>query len=169
MLIIVFSTLPFLVLGAVLARFVPVPKRFGYDSLAKEIEAAEKELEALKRETDSERAGKQRLTLKKKHEGMIHRIRRILRRQIAFVTIVLFVMCVGVMIFQGIIGQAILIWRVFNVDVNICAPYLTENEEKQLRARFAAVKTRTDYQVIDEELNRIARKNSITLREEPLW
>lgn len=46
---------------------------------------------------------------------------------------------------------------------------MTDKEEKQLRGRFAAMKTRTEYLAIDEELNRIAKKNGVSLREEKLW
>ena len=60
-------------------------------------------------------------------------------------------------------NQSVLIYRVFNANIRICAPYISEMEEKQLRARFAAVRTREDYLTIQDDLQRIAASNGVSL------
>ena len=68
-------------------------------------------------------------------------------------------------------AQTNVIWRVFNANVTICAPFITEQEAKQLKSKFAAMTTRAEYQTIDKELRDLAEKHGITsrLRKEQLW
>lgn len=67
------------------------------------------------------------------------------------------------------INQSVLIFRTFNTNVKICAPYISELSEKQLKAKFASIKTRNDYIALDQEIKKIAESNKITLVNNPLW
>jgi hypothetical protein len=61
------------------------------------------------------------------------------------------------------VNQSVLIYRVFNANMRICAPYLSDSEERKFKARFAAVKTRSDYLAIEEDLKKLAVSKSIGL------
>jgi hypothetical protein len=68
-----------------------------------------------------------------------------------------------------VVQQAVLIWRVFHANLAICAPYITEQEHKIIKGRFAAIKTRNDYSHINEALNQIATKNNVSLLDTAIW
>src|SRR4028118_1459868 len=53
-------------------------------------------------------------------------------------------------------NQTVLIYRVFQANLAICAPYMTDQEIKHMRARFAAVRGKADYAAIDAKLREIA-------------
>src|SRR5205807_1241025 len=59
--------------------------------------------------------------------------------------------------------------NIFFANMNICAPYMSEFEEKRFRARFSSVNTKADYQVIDHELRELAAKNGVSLLDYSLW
>jgi hypothetical protein len=99
--------------------------------------------------------------------------KRIHRRLESLITAAYVLVTIAVLayafVFTQIINQAILIRRVFYADLAICSPYISETDEKRLRAHFASVKTRADYDLIAIELKQIATTNKISLREESLW
>jgi hypothetical protein len=67
------------------------------------------------------------------------------------------------------INQSVLIYRVFDTNVRICLSHISQSEERQLRARFAAVRTRADYLAIDKELRAIAVSAGVRLVDIRLW
>lgn len=67
------------------------------------------------------------------------------------------------------INQSVLIWRVFTANLAICAPHLSEQQEEEIRAQFASMRTRMDYQHISEKLQQVAASNNLRLVEESLW
>ncbi len=72
-------------------------------------------------------------------------------------------------LFVTTISQSILIYRVFNANLVVCSPFLTEIEEEGLRARFASVRSKAEYQIIEQELRMIAAKNGVRLKDIELW
>jgi hypothetical protein len=94
----------------------------------------------------------------------------LVRRAAAVLTILFSLALFGMgYVASKVINQSVLIWRVFNANVKICGPYLSDPQEKRLRALFAAMKSRSDYKVIEDELQDIAKRNGILLRDEKLW
>ena len=68
-----------------------------------------------------------------------------------------------------VLEQSVHIWGQFHANLAICAPYITEKEEKLLLAQFTSIKTRHDYQDVHERMQVIAKLNNVALREESLW
>jgi hypothetical protein len=60
-------------------------------------------------------------------------------------------------------NRSVAIWRVFHTNLARCAPYLTDREEEMLRARFRSMNNRADYNVVNDELRRLADKQNIHL------
>lgn len=68
-----------------------------------------------------------------------------------------------------IINQSVLVWRAFNADMAICAPYQTPDDRARLSARFAAMSSRAEYQVLHEELLRVATARQLKLTHVDVW
>ena len=66
-------------------------------------------------------------------------------------------------------SQSVLIWRVFNADMTVIAPAVSDTEIKRLRASFCSMKNRKDYVAIQNEINNIAVKNKIETRHIETW
>jgi len=58
---------------------------------------------------------------------------------------------------------------VFNANLNICAPYLSDSEEERFRAHFASIKVKADYLIIDEEFHKVAAENGCSLVDIKTW
>lgn len=61
-------------------------------------------------------------------------------------------------------NQSLIVWRGFNADMNIIAPYVSPKEMLNLRSKFSQVKTEKDYIAIRVELDAIAKLNNLSLR-----
>ncbi len=70
--------------------------------------------------------------------------------------------------FFSVISKAIAIHRVFNANIAICAPYISEREKTLLLSNFAKMETKQDYLVINKQLQKIAKANVTTLRKEEI-
>lgn len=66
-------------------------------------------------------------------------------------------------------NQSILISRVFNGDLAICAPFIDEQREEELRSQFAQVKSKGDFLLVYSELQQIAESNDVRLCPYELW
>jgi hypothetical protein len=106
---------------------------------------------------------------KKKAEGFLQRSRRMLR----ILDVLLAAMLAffgGILLFWTlIINQSVLVWRAFNADMAICAPSQTPDERTRLAARFAAMSSRADYQVLHEELLKVAATHQMKLTKVDVW
>jgi hypothetical protein len=67
------------------------------------------------------------------------------------------------------LNQSVLIWRTFHNQVERLTPVLTDSELKDLRMRFASMKTRAEYRGIDDMMRRIAIERGRPLPESDLW
>ncbi|MFA6052465.1 MAG: hypothetical protein WC762_07720 [Methylobacter sp.] len=84
--------------------------------------------------------------------------------------IVLFPLLLGLtFVTLNIFNQAILTWRVFNANIAIIAPIASEETIKELKAKFASMRTELDYRAINIELKKIADSKKIQLRDEKPW
>jgi hypothetical protein len=68
-----------------------------------------------------------------------------------------------------IVNQSILIWRVFNANIEVISPYLNDLEIRNIRSQFSLISSKKEYLEIDKKLNEIAKKNNAILRKEELW
>lgn len=68
----------------------------------------------------------------------------------------------------SIINKTILIDRIFHANLKICAPYITEKEEKILVSEFSSMETMDDYEKINKVLLEIATNNTLSLRKEKI-
>jgi hypothetical protein len=84
---------------------------------------------------------------------------------VAALTLTAFIAFVGV----RVLNQSVLVWRVFNTDLALIAPYLSEEQEETLRAAFAAVQTKPDYERLATQLQGLASKHHVTLVDQELW
>lgn len=91
------------------------------------------------------------------------------RRRNWFVGISLLIVCLFSLTAGAVLSQSVAIWRVFHANVAICSPYISELEEKQFKARFASMVNRQEYLAISNDLNEIAKRNSIKLQQAQLW
>ena len=57
----------------------------------------------------------------------------------------------------------------FQHSLSICAPYLTNEEERVIRSQFALLKTSTDYKAVIHKLQDAAAQHQIALREFTIW
>jgi hypothetical protein len=112
-------------------------------------------------------AGKQmKLTAQAESLEMFKRRRRVIYRMsvLGLAMLLLAILAAG-----SIINQAVMIRRTFEADLAICAPFLSDTEEEEVRAHFASVTNRRDYMTIEATLRAVAAANHVTLRQVSLW
>ena len=63
----------------------------------------------------------------------------------------------------SIVDRAVLIWRVFNTDMRICAPFLTPGETAMLQSTFARMTTEADYEKVHAILEAKAKAHNVSL------
>ncbi|MGX9554978.1 hypothetical protein [Pseudomonas sp. CFBP 5750] len=68
-----------------------------------------------------------------------------------------------------VMNQSILVWRVYNANEHIIAPYASPNEMLKIKSQFSQIKTEKDYKVLYGAMNAIALKNKVELRSEETW
>jgi hypothetical protein len=80
------------------------------------------------------------------------------------------VLVIGALFFRelGTIGNAMQLNRLYMWKMVILAPYITTKEEKELRAMWALMKNKNDYQQINRKLDSLAQMNDVVLPEPSL-
>lgn len=63
------------------------------------------------------------------------------------------------------VNRAVGVWRVFHANLSICAPYISEEERVELKARFAGMTSAREFDEIETHLRRVAEKAGVSLRE----
>jgi len=61
------------------------------------------------------------------------------------------------------------LYTYFEQSLNICRPYISENQEQVLMSRYAALRTREEYIEITNDLKQIADSNHLNLPEFKPW
>ena len=91
-------------------------------------------------------------------------------KRFAIITIVFFLLTyVTAQVGLAILNQAVLIRRVFTTNLAIAAPFLSDEEEEQYRAKFASLKTRAEYVELDDKLRRVTSQHGVSLLPYSLW
>ncbi len=67
----------------------------------------------------------------------------------------------------SVVNQAVYTWRSFNTNLARCAPYLSEEEEELLVARFRSMKTRREFVEVESQLKRVAAEHHVELESGP--
>jgi len=91
------------------------------------------------------------------------------RRASRVITVAMILVGVSTFTAGSVLNQAVLIWRVFNANLTICAPYLDSSDQTALRAEFASVRTAEDYGRIATKLETISRRQVRRLVSQALW
>lgn len=60
-------------------------------------------------------------------------------------------------------NRAVLVWRVFHQNLDICRPYLSENEQTRTLAVFRSMNSSADFRRIREQLDKTAATNKLKL------
>lgn len=68
-----------------------------------------------------------------------------------------------------VMNQSILVWRVYNANENIIAPYVSPSEMLKMKSQFSQIKTEKEYKDLYEVMHAIALKNKVELRSESTW
>ncbi|AZE61772.1 hypothetical protein PFLU3_04000 [Pseudomonas fluorescens] len=68
-----------------------------------------------------------------------------------------------------VVNQSILVWRVYNANEKIIAPYITSSDLLKIKSQFSQIKTEKEYKVLFEAMQSVALKNKIELRSESTW
>lgn len=68
-----------------------------------------------------------------------------------------------------VVNQSILVWRVYNANEKIIAPYVTSSDLLKIKSQFSQIKTEKEYKVLFEAMQSVALKNKIELRSESTW
>lgn len=103
-------------------------------------------------------------------ERKIEKLIRKAGRKLDYVMITMLLILVLITLTASLIlNQAVLISRVFRADLTICGPYISADQEKSLKSKFASMKTKVDYSLINKELNKIADEAKIKLIEIEPW
>lgn len=66
-------------------------------------------------------------------------------------------------------NQSLLIWRSFQADMKMCAPYLTDSEEEKLQSDYSAMKSKADFLRVLKPLQNLAQQHELRLHSENLW
>ncbi len=66
-------------------------------------------------------------------------------------------------------NQSVVIWRVFNANVRIIRPHISENEYNILLSDFSSVKTKEDYEKVETKIKEHAAKSSLPLQNIETW
>jgi hypothetical protein len=110
----------------------------------------------------------QKYAVREHLEGFNKTRRRIRGTSALFVCIQLVVVVYAFGAF-AVINQAVFVRRTFLANMQILGPYLSGEEEKYIRSRFASMRTREDFLSIEQELSGVANKNKIRLYKVPVW
>ncbi|NMY81044.1 hypothetical protein HBO01_20375 [Pseudomonas rhodesiae] len=68
-----------------------------------------------------------------------------------------------------VMNQSILVWRVYNANEKIIAPYVTSSDLLKIKSQFSQIKTEKQYRDLFEAMQSVALKNKIELRSESTW
>lgn len=94
-------------------------------------------------------------------------LERILGRKLKGVALIGIALCMflGSMTFVGFVlhSEATKVWRIFQANLEICAPSLTDSEIRLTRAQFRKIHTKTDFSRVKSELDQASRRSGITL------
>lgn len=60
-------------------------------------------------------------------------------------------------------NESIIVWRTFNQNLAICAPYMDDMQRKKIEASFRQMKRKVDFEAIKARLDEIAEENSVEL------
>jgi hypothetical protein len=60
-------------------------------------------------------------------------------------------------------NRAVLVWRVFHQNFDICKPYLTDDAQERLLAEFRSMRSGTDFERVRAQLDSAASQNRISL------
>lgn len=66
-------------------------------------------------------------------------------------------------------NQSILVWRVYNANLEIITPYMQQDQVLSVRAAFAKIRTEKEFVDLYQVMNDVAVKNSIELRKDVSW
>ncbi len=66
-------------------------------------------------------------------------------------------------------SQSIRIWRIFDTNIRIITPYITELERNMLISKFALMKSKADYEIINAQQNSFAKRSGIELTTYKTW
>ena len=102
-------------------------------------------------------------------QSKIETLRRWMPRTISFELILIGLIALTALFGFMVINQAVHIRRIFLVNVTRCAPYVTDNEQKLLLARFATVESRADYLPLRSSLDSLARTHNVKLLGGEVW
>ncbi|UOD30688.1 hypothetical protein INH39_02780 [Massilia violaceinigra] len=79
------------------------------------------------------------------------------------------ILLVALLTYLSLVTSSIEMWKNFNVNMTICAPHISDLEEKQLRAKFVQMKSKKDYVALEKELAATAAKYNLKLRVTETW
>lgn len=68
-----------------------------------------------------------------------------------------------VMVGFSLQNESTLVWRVFNANIEIASPKLSDQQVKILRSEFRRMKTREEFRIIEGELNDAVKSSGIKL------
>ncbi len=66
-------------------------------------------------------------------------------------------------------NQSVLVWRVFNANLVIISPKATPVEIAQFRAKFASMKSKSDYVTLSNTMSTLAKERGIELHTVETW
>lgn len=87
----------------------------------------------------------------------------------AIFTLMYYILPVIVLIMFLIHNQSVAIWRTFNANLNIVAPYITEKQKIELVSEFSSMESKNNYLQVDSIFQKIAKDKNLTLRDIDLW
>jgi len=64
----------------------------------------------------------------------------------------------------AVLNEAVLVWRTFNKNIDICAPFMSAEQHSSALASFRSMSTRTDFDNVKSTLNDLATQHSIVLK-----
>lgn len=101
--------------------------------------------------------------------SQVKTLRGSIRRSKIVLAVLLALYIPAVLVAFAIHNQSIAIWRVFHADIAIVRPFVSERQAQVWLSRFAQIKTRGEFIVLQAELADVAAANQVELKDVSLW
>ena len=102
--------------------------------------------------------GRLRPIIKSDDEAAKQRMRGRLKTLLISGSVVMLGLSFVVQVGYSIANEAVCVWRVFDKNLDICAPILTQEEQRQFVAQFRKMQHRSDFESIRLQLDSVATK-----------
>nr|WP_262967512.1 hypothetical protein [Pseudomonas brassicacearum] len=101
-------------------------------------------------------------------DGFGVRTKLFLRGMLYVARLLVLIFIIASYVLYSSLNQSIIVWRVFQANLNVIAPYVTQDQLSMLKSDFARVRTEKQYIEVNKRIEAIAKARNVELRNDSL-